>query len=227
MAGTPIFDQLVYIVGEITLILIIGFILLSIVVVALSFYSIRRGYFYLPRLVKSGIVATEGMAKGICKLLGLDDKEMTAFAIRLHNAMNQSDFEKVPADKRAIFIPQCLRNADCPAHLTPEGIICRRCGRCEIGSHVDSLEALGYHVWIAPGSTLIKRMVKQYRPQAVIGVGCMIEVREGLELLDKANIIGMGVVTLKDGCVETMMNWQDLMDTALLGLEPALNAENS
>ena len=72
-----------------------------------------------------------------------------------------------------------------------------------------------------------RRMVKQYRPQALIGVGCMIEVREGLELLDKANIIGMGVVTLKDGCVETMMNWQDLMDTALLGLEPALNAENS
>lgn len=219
MVSATLWDQLMYIIGEITVILILGFFLFSLTVIGISFYSIKKGQFYFPRLVKSGIVITEGMAKGICKFFGLDDKELTAFSIRLHNTMNMTAFSKIDPKKRAIFIPQCLRNSQCPANLTPEGLICRRCGRCEIGSHIDKLQKMGYWIWIAPGSTLIKRMVKEYKPEAVIGVGCLVEVREGLELLDKINIVGMGVVTLKDGCVETIMNWNDLMDVAVLGIE--------
>lgn len=219
MISGTLWEQLMIIIGEIAVILILGFVLFSLVVVAISFYSIKKGHFYFPRLIKSGIVISEGMAKGICKFFGLDDKELTAFSIRLHNTMNQSAFSGVNPNRRAIFIPQCLRNSACPANLTPEGLICRRCGRCEIGAHIDKLEKMGYKIWIAPGSTLIKRMVKKYKPEAVIGVGCIIEVREGLELLDKINIVGMGVVTLKDGCVETLLNWNDLMDVAVLGIE--------
>ncbi|MBN2734259.1 MAG: DUF116 domain-containing protein [Methanomicrobiaceae archaeon] len=219
MMTATLWEQLIFTIGEITLILVFGFFIFSLVVVGISFYSIKKGQFYFPRLVKSGIVITEGMAKGICKFFGLDDKELTAFAIRLHNTMNMTAFSKINPEKRAIFIPQCLRNSQCPANLTPEGLICRRCGRCEIGAHIDRLESMGYKIWIAPGSTLIKRMVRKYKPDAVIGVGCLVEVREGLELLDKINIVGMGVITLKDGCVETLMNWNDLMDVAVLGIE--------
>ncbi|MBP2132434.1 hypothetical protein J2128_000355 [Methanomicrobium sp. W14] len=217
MISATLWEQLMFTIGEIAVILIAGFLIFSTIVVALSFYSIKKGHFYFPRLVKSGITISEGMAKGLCKFFGLDDKELTAFSIRLHNAMNLTAFSEIPPEKRAVFLPQCLRSASCPANLTPEGLICRRCGRCEIGAHIDILERMGYKVWIAPGSTLIKRMVKKYRPEAVIGVGCIIEVREGLELLDKINLTGMGVVTLKDGCVETILNWNDLMDVATLG----------
>lgn len=209
MISENIWEQLIFTIGEIAIILVIGFFLFSLIVVGISFYSIKKGRFYFPSLVKSGIVMTEGMAKGICKFFGLDDKELTAFSINLHNTMNQTAFSNVLPEKRAIFLPQCLRNSACPANLTPEGLICRRCGRCEIGAHIDVLEKMGYKIWIAPGSTLIKRMVKKYKPEAVIGVGCIVEVREGLELLDKINLVGMGVVTLKDGCVETLLNWHD------------------
>lgn len=219
MISANIWEQIIFTIGEITIILIAGFFFFSLAVVAISFYSIKKGHFYFPRLVKSGIVITEGMAKGICKFFGLDDRELTAFSINLHNTMTQNAFSKINPDKRVIFLPQCLRNSACPAHLTPEGLVCRRCGRCEIGVHIDRLERMGYKIWIAPGSTLIKRMVKKYKPEGVIGVGCLVEVREGLELLDKVNLVGMGVVTLKDGCVETILNWNDLMDVAVLGIE--------
>ena len=43
--------------------------------------------------------------------------------------------------------------------------------------------------------------------------------KKTLELLDKMNIVGMGVITLKDGCVETLLNWNDLNDVAILGIE--------
>ncbi len=208
-------------IGELAVIFIIGMFLFSLFVVAVAFYSIKHGRFYFPRVVQAGLVISEGFVKAICKFFNLDDKELTAFFISLHNAMTKRAFAAVPVNKRAIFVPQCLRHSACPANLTPEGLVCRRCGRCEIGAHIDELEEMGYMVWIAPGSTLIKRMVSKYKPEAVIGVGCLVEVKEGLEMLDKAGLIGMGVLTLKDGCVETIMNWNDLLEVAREGLPEA------
>jgi len=215
----PYINQLIFIIGEIAIILYLGMFLLSLIVVFIAFYSIEKKHFYFPRLTKSGLVLTEGMVKAICKLFSLDDQELIAFSIRLQNHMNSRDFGKIPVTQRAIFLPQCLRNCECPANLTPEGLVCKRCGKCEVGTHIGMFEDLGYMVWICPGSTLIKRMVKKYKPKAIIGVGCHMEVKEGLEMADKLGLIAMGVITLKDGCVETLVNWNSVMEIASIGLE--------
>ncbi len=211
--------DLMVIVGEITVLFLVILFLFSLFVVIVIALSLRNKRYYFPKPVKAGIVLTQGLVKAICGLFGIDDKELALFFIRLQNSMNSSVFAKIPVEKRALFLPQCLRSAECPANLTPEGLICKRCGRCDIGKHIDTLEAMGYHVWICPGSTLIKRMVKDHHPEALIGVGCLIEVKDGLELSDHLGIPAMGVITLKDGCVETLLNWNDLFEVAVLGTE--------
>lgn len=219
VVGTPWWDQLIYLIGEVTLFVFLFMIIVPLIMSFIIFISIHNRRFYAPRLLKAGLVMAEGMIKAFCRLLGLEDQELTAFFIRLHNTLSTTSFEEVPVKERAIFIPQCMRASDCPAHLTPEGLICRRCGRCEVGENIDHLEEIGYMVWIAPGSTLIKRMFKKYHPKAIIGIGCLMEVKEGLEMCDKAGVIGMGVVTMRDGCVETAVNWPEVYDVALLGTE--------
>jgi uncharacterized protein len=205
------------IIGEITVI-VIGTLLITAAALAIvAFYSISHGKFYFPRILKPGLVMLEGLVRAICKLLGLDDKELLTFFIQLHNGMNLKAFTAIPINKRALFLPQCLRSSECPAHLTPEGIKCRNCGRCGIGPMCRQLEDEGYKVFIMPGSTFIKRMVKQYRPEGIIGVGCLMEVKEGLEMCDRMGITAMGIVTLKDGCVETIVNWNDVTDVTSLG----------
>jgi hypothetical protein len=64
-------------------------------------------------------------------------------------------------------------------------------------------------------------MVKKYRPKAIIGVGCLAEVKEGLDMADKMGLVVMGIVTLKEGCVETIANWQEIYEIAVLGIDPA------
>jgi hypothetical protein len=83
------------------------------------------------------------------------------------------------------------------------------------------LERMGYKVFIVPGSSFIKRMAKKYRPKAIIGVGCLAEVKEGLDMADKMGLVVMGIVTLKEGCVETIANWQEIYEIAVLGIDPA------
>lgn len=216
--SASLWNDLMVIVGEVTIILIFGMFVGAVLVMIVAGLSIQSGQFYFPRLMKSGMVLLEGLIRGISKFFGLDDTDLIQFSIRLQNTMNMKKFAGTPVEKRVIYLPQCLRSAECPAHLTPEGLVCRRCGRCEIGRQIDRYEAMGYRIFIAPGSTLIKRMMKKYRPEAIVGVGCLMEIKEGLELCDRAGVIGMGVVTLKDGCVETVLNWDELHEIAAIGI---------
>lgn len=222
---TP-FAPLLEIVGAIAILLIVGVLLVAAVLLVLTVASIRSGRLYFPRVLRPGLTALEGLMRALLKGVGLEDHEMLAFFVKLGNAMNARAFAEVPIRERAIFLPQCLRSISCPADLTPEGLRCKRCRRCTVGEAMDVLEELGYQVFIVPGSSFIKRMVKKYRPRALIGVGCLAEVKEGLEMADRLDLVGIGVVTLKEGCVETLVDWTALYEAALLGLPPSAVPED-
>jgi hypothetical protein len=217
----PSWDNLMYIIGEITVIIVLGAILVSFILVVISIYSIRRKKLYFPKVIRAGLVFLEGLMKAMFRFLGLEDREMLSFLIKLQNTMNAVEFGQVPVAERAIFLPQCLRSSRCPAHLTPEGLKCKNCGQCSVGNARVLLEKMGYHIFIVPGSSFIKRMVKKYRPRAILGVGCLAEVKEGIDMADKMGLVVMGVVTLKEGCVETIVNWADVYEVATLGIDPA------
>jgi len=215
-------DNLMILIGEITIIIILALLLSSLIIAIITVLSIRRQKLYFPRLMQSGFVLIRGLIGSMCKLFGLEDRELITFTIRMHNMMEISDFESVPPDERAIFLPHCLRSAECPGRLSPEGIKCINCGKCPVGPAVVNLKRMGYHVFIIPGSTYIKRMMKLYRPKAIIGVGCLYEVREGIEMSELTKTPVIGVINITDGCVETMANWSEIYDVAIRGVDPSL-----
>jgi hypothetical protein len=219
-------NPLIYLVGELTIAIILGALIIAFILVIISLYSIKQKRLYFPRLIKSGLVFLEGLMRGMFRFFGLEDRELYTFLIKLINSMNSVEFAKIPVSERAIFIPQCLRSSKCPAHLTPEGLKCRNCGQCEVGEARLLLERMGYKVFIVPGSSFIKRIVKKYRPKAIVGVGCLSEVKEGIDMADKMGLVVMGIVTLKEGCVETIANWPEIYEVAVLGIDPASVPEN-
>jgi hypothetical protein len=218
---TP-YNQLMFLIGELTVIIILGALVTAFILALISLYSIKKGHLYFPRLIKAGLVFFEGLMKAFFRFLGLEDREMLTFLIKIGNTMNTAEFTRIPVAERAIFMPQCLRSSRCPAHLTPEGLKCRSCGQCSVGEARAVLEKMGYRIFIVPGSSFIKRMVKKYHPKGIIGVGCLSEVKEGIDMADKMGLIVMGVVTLKEGCVETLVNWPDVYEVASLGIDPTL-----
>jgi len=219
--GDPFWNEIMVIIGAVTLLILAGVVISAVMLAIITFCSIRRGRFYFPRLLKSGFALLEGLIKAFCRIIGIDDQDLLIFLIKLHNTMNTREFEAVPVNKRAIFLPQCLRSSRCPANLTPEGLECKGCGQCTVGEASAYLRGLGYHVFIIPGSTFIKRMVRRYHPEAILGVGCLMEVKEGQDMCDRMGMTVMGVVTLRDGCVETLVNWESVFEIARLGLDPA------
>ncbi|MBQ0106941.1 MAG: DUF116 domain-containing protein [Methanocorpusculum sp.] len=219
----PVLNSIVLLLGEIALILLILWVIFIIVTGILILLSIRRKKMYFPRILRPVLSIMQGAVRVICSILGIDAVELMTFMITIDNQMNLHSFEKTPVTNRAVFFPQCLRSAECPAHLTTEGIICRNCGRCRLGEVIPVLEDAGYKVFICPGSTLIKRMVKKYPPKAMIGVGGLTDLKDVLELGRRISMTTIGVVTLKDGCVETDLDYDKLLETASLGLSGHLS----
>ena len=67
----------------------------------------------------------------------------------------------------------------------------------------------GARVFVAPGGTLVFKMVSKYKPDAVIGVGCSLELEQAFEQCEKIGLPAMGVPLLTEGCVGTMADREE------------------
>lgn len=132
--------------------------------------------------------------------------------IKKANELSKKKFKEAPYKDRIIFLPQCLRNPDCKAKTTEEGIICLGCGRCNIAGFKKEAEKLGYKLFIVPGSSIVKTLIKKYKPKAVVGVACLPELKEAIIMVKKYSIAAQGVLLSKDGCVNTEVDWKKLRD---------------
>lgn len=205
-------SSLATLLGALLLIfLLLSAIIVAIVIVLLA-YSFKTGNVLFPNQLIIGIMFFEGPIKAVMRLFGVDDAVIDRTSIDLQNRAMWAMFSKIPFDKRAIFMPQCLRSVECQARLSPEGIKCKGCGQCEIMNAKKAAEKLGYMFFVVPGSSFIVRMIKKYHPAAIIGVGCLCEIKEGLNLMHKHKIPAIGVVLDRSGCVNTILDWDKFFE---------------
>lgn len=206
--------------GSLLLVALVLSLILIVIATILLLYSVKTGKILFPNLLILVIMSFEGVIKATLRLFGIDDAFVDRISIDMQNKAMWATYTKVPFDRRAVFIPQCLRSVDCPARLSPEGIKCKDCGRCEITNAKKEAEKLGFMFFVVPGSSFIVRMIKKYRPSAIIGVGCLCEVKEGLDMMHKYKIPAVGVVLDRSGCVNTVLNWEKLYEVMHLNNLP-------
>jgi hypothetical protein len=201
-------DSFFYLVGKAVVVLTLFVLASSLLWAILIVYSFKTGRFFYARGMLISLSLLESVIKPIFLFGRIDDTIVDQVSISLQNYINRKKYLKTPFSKRFIFMPQCVRDPDCPAKLTPEGIKCVNCGRCEVGASKTFAEGLGYNFFIVPGSSFIKRIIKKYKPEAIVGVGCQMEIKEGLILCHSYDIPAIGVPLSKAGCVGTTLDWE-------------------
>ena len=117
---SPVWNSIVYLLGELVIIILVLWVILSFVIGCLIALSIKKKKMYLPKLLRPVLTLMEGTVKLFCMMLGVDSAQLMEFLIGIDNQMNYSAFAKVPVEKRAVFIPLCLLSAKCPARLSPD-----------------------------------------------------------------------------------------------------------
>lgn len=194
------------IIGQAVVYLVIFLFIITVTVALLIAYSFKTERFIFPNFMLFAITLLENMVKALFRLAKMDDSIVDDVGISLKNKISLRKFRDTPINKRMIFLPQCLRANTCPSKLGSEGMQCTNCG-CDIGKAKKSAEEMGYMVFIVPGSSFIKRLVRKHKPDAILGVGCMTEVKAGFEMCERLNLYGVGLVLEKAGCVSTVLDW--------------------
>ncbi|MCK4327763.1 MAG: DUF116 domain-containing protein [Candidatus Diapherotrites archaeon] len=202
--------DLVYLLVTVGLAVVFTLAVLTIIGILLVRHFDKTGVALFPRLFMFILNLVETPIKNLLWLFNLDAKTLFLVRSNLINAIYRHRFAAVPVKERAIFLPQCLRNQKCPANTDEEGLHCKGCGKCEIADYKKEAEKLGYKFFIAPGGTMVKRMIKKYRPKAIIGVGCENEIQMGSEMAIRHGIIPMTIPLAKSGCVNTIVDWDEV-----------------
>ncbi len=205
-------NSLFIIIGQAVVYLAVILLIIAVLGSLLVVYSFKTERFIFPNFMLFSITFLENLVKALFRLVGMDDSIVDDVGIALKNKISFRKFKNTPVNQRIIFLPQCLRAVDCPSKLSPEGIKCINCGHCEIGKAKKIAEGMGYKMFIVPGSSFVKRLVRKHKPSAVLGVGCISEVKSGLEMCEKLNLHSVGLVLDKAGCVSTVLDWDEFYE---------------
>jgi len=161
---------------------------------------------------KVGGIAIQKLEKLAAKM-GVDEKELFQLYVKTKNATFREKFADTPYRERILLLPQCLRSRECPAKLGEYGYECQECGKCNLKEVILMAKTLGYkNVFILPGGSIVAKIFARARPKACLGVACLKELVLGSLVCEKFGIIAQGVALLRDGCVDTLVDWKSLND---------------
>lgn len=205
--------DIIYILGNVLLFIILGILLGIAVIVVLLMIYLKTGKAPLGGLFVFLIDLLDSPLKALFRVFRVEDEIVDRAYIEIQNTIMRSGFEKVPYKDRIIFLPQCLRHKDCRASLTRKGIVCIKCGKCKIVKLLNEAEKLGYRAgYVVPGSSFIRRIVKAEKPGAVIGVACMPECKQGIQILMKYGLPGQAIPLLRSGCIDTIADFDRVIE---------------
>lgn len=211
--------DIIYILGSLTLFMIIATIIGMACLAFLIFFSLRTGRVAFPSLMALLTSAFESPVKATFRFLNIDDTLVDQASINLRNRLFERSFSRIDFKQRMLFMPQCLRNRNCPARLTADGIKCIECGQCVISTLKKKAEGLGYKVFVVPGGSFIRRIARENKPGAILGIACRPEVKEGLDICERFKIPGQGIVLQRAGCIDTIVD----VDEACAVIEKKVN----
>ena len=146
-----------------------------------------------------------------------------------------TDLAGIPPARRILLLSHCLRpSRECPGKFSKRGLECPPdCQvECVVGRLRRTAERLGYFgVCVAAGGAMALRAVKESRAAGIVAVACTKELREGVqgvaewvsqsqgtaEVMAAPTIVGIELI--KDGCVDTEVVEEDVLQALQRGLE--------
>ncbi len=146
----------------------------------------------------------EHQAGAFCRANSISCSHHDYASVMINNEVWRGTVASVPFERRILLIPQCLRNAAaCPATMDELGLLCMKCGKCDIGRIQSAAEKLGYVVLVAEGTTVVTKLLEGGKIDSVIGIGCMSVLEKAFSQMTVHAIPGIAVPLNKDGCIRS------------------------
>lgn len=203
-------DTLFQIFGQTLVLIAVGLFILLILALILGRILLKKDILIFPKLIIFALDVFYSPLKRLAKSLGFDESMVDHIGVEVRNKVNEKRFSKTDPKKKIIVFPHCLRNPKCEAILDETGLVCDCCGKCAIGIIKPKAEKMGYKVFVIPGSTFVKKIVKNNEFESVLGVACYEDLN--LTMMKLADFSPQGVLLSRTGCFKTKVDVKTVLD---------------
>jgi hypothetical protein len=196
--------------GQIIIVFIIGLFVLLIISLILGRILLKKDILIFPKLVVFTLDFFYSPLKKLAKGFGFDELMVDHIGVEIRNKINQKTFKNIDNEKKILVFPHCLRDPSCDATLSETGLICNHCNKCAIGVIKPKAEEMGYKVFIIPGSTFIKKIVRDHDFDAVLGIACYEDLN--MSMMNLSDYCPQGVLLSRTGCFKTKVDVKTVLD---------------
>ncbi len=190
--------------GVLFIIIIFIFGILLLIATILVYRIIKKEKIIFPRFTLFLLDTMYYPLKRFFFSLKLDESVVDRVEIDIRNKISNEEFISSKIKERIVVFPYCLRSIECKAQVSPEiGVKCIKCGKCKIGNFKEMCDNNSIKVFIAPGGSFVKRVLKKHPKSSVLLVACHAELNEMMRILSSKKIPEYGVLLERTGCIET------------------------
>lgn len=124
------------------------------------------------------------------------------------------------AKQKILLLPHCCRkymDSRCKATFDEKlsSYFCNHCSKDCLANQATKLaKSRGYHPFILPGGSAIRKILTKVNCDAIVGVACTQEIKMGIEYIKSRNkeIPVLGVPLTKNGCANTRFSLKTLKE---------------
>lgn len=201
MNGIPNFFS---VLGVVFVIILIVFVILLLIATILIYSIVKKQKIIFPRATLFLLDTLYFPIKRLVVYLKMDKSLVDKIQIEIRNVILKNEYFSSDFNSRIVVFPYCLRSIECKARVSPEvGVKCVKCGKCKIGNFKEICDEHSIKVFIAPGGSFVKRVLKKYPKSSVLLVACHAELNEMMRILSSKRIPEYGILLDKLGCIET------------------------
>ena len=131
------------------------------------------------------------LAMRIGKWFGLAEEKIKNSYIQVSNQLVRTQTKVKAYKKVMILAPHCLQWVHCPHKITINVDNCKRCGQCLIMDLINVAQKTGAHLEVVTGGTMARKVIKEYRPQAVVAIACERDLTSGIQDVEGLPVIGI------------------------------------
>jgi geranylgeranyl pyrophosphate synthase len=177
----------------------------------------RHGAALVPPVT---LAELQSLAAGVLAEVGVGGEFSSFTMVLLYNAAWRATYAAVPFNRRLLLLPPCMRSShECPAVFDELGLVCRRCGRCEIGPLADEAERLGYAVLVAEGTSVVTTLIESGQLDAAMGVSCMAALERSFPHMAEQPVPSLAIPLVRDGCADTATDMERVREALRLRME--------
>lgn len=145
------------------------------------------------------------------KLARIDKNTVRRSLVKVNNEIVLAHRPAPEPAGMLLLLPHCMQSGACRIRLDKNLSHCANCGRCQIGQIRALALKYGFHVAIATGGTIARKIVAQIRPDIIVAIACERDLVSGIQ--DTYPIPVFGILNERpDGpCQNTLAPMQTLV----------------